>query len=212
MSFWERRKAAVAAEAQAEDAARIAAEKAATEQALAEKSDEQLLAEAGLPEPEQVENGEQLRAFLQAQLPQRLKNRALRQLWRSNPVLANLDGLLEYGEDYTDAARCVPDMKTVYQVGKGMFDKFAEEAAQAARAEDGGAGEGVTERLRDGEPDLAPPASDQPVPEQPQTPEPETSEPIAAAQPAPETAPYEITEPDTSPAPVARRMRFRFET
>lgn len=204
MSFWERRKAAVAAEAQAEDAARIAAEKAATEQALAEKSDEQLLAEAGLPEPEQVENGEQLRAFLQAQLPQRLKNRALRQLWRSNPVLANLDGLLEYGEDYTDAARCVPDMKTVYQVGKGMFDKFAEEAAQAARAEDGGAGEGVTDTLRDGEPDLAPP-----VLVQPETPEPE---PIAAAQPAPEAPDQETAEPETSPAPVARRMRFRFET
>ena len=32
--------------------------------------------------------------------------------------------MVEYGEDYTDAATVVPDMKTAYQVGKGYFDKL----------------------------------------------------------------------------------------
>ena len=45
--FWGRRKAAVEAEAQAEDALRVAAEVEAHESALAEKSDEDLLSESG---------------------------------------------------------------------------------------------------------------------------------------------------------------------
>ena len=42
--------------------------------------------------------------------PERLRNRALRKLWLTNPVLANLDDLVEYGEDYTDAATVVENL------------------------------------------------------------------------------------------------------
>ncbi|KZY30767.1 hypothetical protein A3731_24590, partial [Roseovarius sp. HI0049] len=124
--FWSRRKAAVAAEQQAEAAARVEAERQAHEQALAERPDAELLAEAGMPEPETLTTAEEVQEFLKTALPQRLKARALRRLWRLNPVLANLDGLVDYGEDYTDATRVIENMQTVYQVGKGMFDKFAE--------------------------------------------------------------------------------------
>ncbi len=110
----------------AEAAAREAAERQAHEQALAERPDEELLAEAGMPEPESLTTAEEVQAFLKTALPQRLKTRALRRLWRLNPVLANLDGLVDYGEDYTDATRVIENMQTVYQVGKGMFDKFAD--------------------------------------------------------------------------------------
>jgi hypothetical protein len=34
-------------------------------------------------------------------------------------VLANIDGLDEYCEDYTDAAMVVENLQTIYQVGKG---------------------------------------------------------------------------------------------
>ncbi|WP_299592782.1 DUF3306 domain-containing protein [uncultured Tateyamaria sp.] len=71
---------------------------------LEERPDEELLAELNLPEPEALDSPDEVRDFLKAELPQRLKTRALRRLWRLNPMLANLDGLVDYGEDYTDAA------------------------------------------------------------------------------------------------------------
>ena len=47
----------------------------------------------------------------------------MRRMWRINPFRF-ADEMVEYGEDYTDAATVVPDMKTAYQVGKGYFDKL----------------------------------------------------------------------------------------
>lgn len=184
--FWTRRKAAVAAEEQAEIAARDAAERQAQEQALAERPDAELLAEAGMPEPETLTTAEEVQAFLKTALPQRLKARALRRLWRLNPVLANLDGLVDYGEDYTDATRVIENMQTVYQVGKGMFDKFAE-------------------------PDPEPEPEEEPLLAEAEE---ETEEEVAPEDPV-EPYSYTFTDTDdTEPAPAAntRRMRFRFET
>lgn len=184
--FWTRRKAAVAAEEQAEIAARDAAERQAQEQALAERPDAELLAEAGMPEPETLTTAEEVQEFLKTALPQRLKARALRRLWRLNPVLANLDGLVDYGEDYTDATRVIENMQTVYQVGKGMFDKFAE-------------------------PDPEPEPEEEPLLAEAEE---ETPEEVAPEDPV-EPYSYTFTDTDdTEPAPAAntRRMRFRFET
>ena len=52
------------------------------------------------------------------------RHKALRKLWISNPVLANMDGLDDYCEDYTDAAVCLPKgvMKTAYQYGRGFLN------------------------------------------------------------------------------------------
>lgn len=49
--------------------------------------------------------------------------KALRKLWISNPVLANMDGLDDYCEDYTDAAVCPPKglLKTAYRYGRGFL-------------------------------------------------------------------------------------------
>ncbi len=58
-------------------------------------------------------------------VPTRLRNRALRKLWLSDPVLANLDMLLDYGDDFTDKAMVIENLQTAYQVGKGFVDKVA---------------------------------------------------------------------------------------
>jgi Protein of unknown function (DUF3306) len=52
------------------------------------------------------------------------RHKALRKLWVSNPVLANMDGLDDYCEDYTDAAVCLPKgmLKTAYQYGRGFLN------------------------------------------------------------------------------------------
>ncbi|MDI3334874.1 DUF3306 domain-containing protein [Defluviimonas aestuarii] len=119
--FWSRRRAAVRAEAEAEEAILRAEEAEAREAEAAERSDEEILAEFGLPDPDTMEQGDDFAAFLKSAVPERLRRRALRRLWRSNPVLANLDGLIDHGEDFTDKAVVVPGMMTTYQVGKGMM-------------------------------------------------------------------------------------------
>ena len=66
------------------------------------------------------------------------RHKALRKLWVSNPVLANMDGLDDYCEDYTDAAVCLPKgmMKTAYQYGRGFLndDEVAEWEALGAES------------------------------------------------------------------------------
>ncbi|MCB1520197.1 MAG: DUF3306 domain-containing protein [Hyphomicrobiaceae bacterium] len=50
------------------------------------------------------------------------RNKALRKLWLSNPVLANMDGLDDYCEDYTDAAMVpIGGVKTAYKLGRGFL-------------------------------------------------------------------------------------------
>ena len=208
-SFWERRKAAVAEEARVEEEARVAAVQEAEEQALADKPDEVLLQEAGLKEPEALESAEEVQDFLKAALPQRLKTRALRRLWRLNPVLANLDGLVDYGEDYTDAALVVENMQTVYQVGKGMFDKAVEAAKEAEAAEvkaraaaeesEAEAAEEPAGDLADNRPQDLPEPPSQPAQSQPSEPD--------------QLAPQDLTDDEEPALPAtARRMRFHFET
>lgn len=89
-------------------------------------SDEELLEHFDLPDPEALKQGDDFTVFMKSAIPARIRNRALRKLWLSNPVLANVDMLVDYGDDFTDAATVIPDMKTAYQVGKGIVRKIEE--------------------------------------------------------------------------------------
>jgi hypothetical protein len=84
-----------------------------------------------LPEIEKLRAESDFTVFLQDGVPEELRRTALRHLWRLDPVFANLDGLLEYGEDYTDAVTVVENLKTAYQVGRGFIDS-EEESAEVA--------------------------------------------------------------------------------
>lgn len=124
--FWDRRRAAVAAEAEADAQSAVAAAQAEEQAQLEARDDAELLEELGLPSPDNLVDGAHLREFLKAQLPQRLKTRALRGFWRSNPVLACLDGLNDYDDDYTLASTAGQTVNTLYQVGKGMVQPIAD--------------------------------------------------------------------------------------
>lgn len=89
-------------------------------------SDEQLLDHFDLPDPDTLKQGDDFTVFMKSAIPARIRNLALRKLWLSNPVLANVDMLVDYGDDFTDAATVMPDMKTAYQVGKGIVRKIEE--------------------------------------------------------------------------------------
>ena len=122
--FWARRRAAVAAETRTEEEARRAREKAEAEAALeaeqAGKSDAEILEELGLPDPDTMTEGDDVTAFMARAVPQHLRNRALRRLWRSNPVLACLDGLNDYDDDYLAGSTGNGVIATSYRVGQGL--------------------------------------------------------------------------------------------
>lgn len=129
--FWSRRRARVEAEAEADRAAREAESIAEAHLALEDKTDDEILAELKLPDPDSLKMGDDFKVFMTKAVPDRIRRRALRTLWRSNPVLANLDAMVDYGEDFTDGAMAVENIQTAYQVGKGMLKHVEEMARQA---------------------------------------------------------------------------------
>jgi hypothetical protein len=58
--------------------------------------------------------------FMRADVPDALRNEALRKLWQSDPVFANLDGLVDYAEDFGAAFAVGGTVATVYRVLQGM--------------------------------------------------------------------------------------------
>jgi hypothetical protein len=83
------------------------------------KSDDEIMSILELPDPETLKLGDTVEKFMDGRVPERLRARALRAFWKTNPVLANIDGLDEYCDDYTDAAMIIENMQTIYEVGKG---------------------------------------------------------------------------------------------
>jgi Protein of unknown function (DUF3306) len=79
---------------------------------------------------EALDFGSDYARFMGRNVPDAIRNRALRKLWVSDPVLANMDGLHDYFGDYTDAAVAVPVgqvLQTAYRYGQGFLSD--EEAA-----------------------------------------------------------------------------------
>jgi hypothetical protein len=201
--FWARRKAKVAEEQLAEARAAEAAEEAAREAELAEKSDEEILEDLGLPDPDTLEEGADFKAFMAKAVPDRIRRRALRRLWISNPALANLDGLLDYGEDFTDSAKVIENMQTAYQVGKGML-AHVEELARQAEAKEQAEAEVASADPEPSEPIVEPVAEDNTV---------ALHDAEPAPRPAQTTDPAEAREDHDEPVDLQprRRMRFSFD-
>lgn len=194
------------AEASAEVARTEAQDAAAVAVADQEKTDADLLAEHDLPDPDTMKPGDDFSMFMRQAVPDRLRRRALRKLWLTNPVLANIDGLVEYGEDYTDAATVVENLQTAYQVGKGMT-KHVEEMARIAEEEE--------RQLKQGD--------EHPTDETAATTEIEEPVEMAAippvekaaslgmtVEPVIDTLEFEIPEPDITASLPRRRMRFEY--
>ncbi len=192
--FWSRRKAGVEAEQEAEALAVAETEVARHEAELAARSDEEILEELNLPDPDTLNEGDDFKAFMSKAVPSRLRTRALRRLWRVNPVLANIDGLVDYGEDFTDASNVIENLQTTYQVGKGMLAHVEELARQQEARE-----ETLEEEAKEPEVEVEEPPMDQ----GPQT----EDAPLVMAQ-----APVQEAETQEELAFIPqRRMRFAFD-
>ncbi|MDX1633255.1 MAG: DUF3306 domain-containing protein [Marinobacter sp.] len=90
----------------------------------------EVLAKYGLPDPDAIELGTDITGFMRKEIPELLRRRALRKLWTSNPVLAVLDGLNDYDQDFTLAASGGNAVQTLYKVGQGFIEKTRKVAEQ----------------------------------------------------------------------------------
>ena len=123
------------------------AENEASEEAAL--SDEALLEKYDLPDPETVDDEAGLDKFFKGDMPERLRQMALRRVWRLNPLFRFADEMVEYGEDYTDAATVVEGMQTAYQVGKGYLKKVTEALEGEATEASGDATDGTKTKAAD---------------------------------------------------------------
>ena len=169
-------------------------------------SDTELLEKYALPDPDTMKSGDNFSVFMKEAVPDRLRRRALRVLWGSNPILANLDELVDYGEDFTDAATVVANMQTIYKVGKGSAWKFKEEQARIAEAKAAKEAEDEERRAHNGEPEEEIALTSEDAEEEhAELTDPEDTEP--------DTEVAELSEEDTEPhlPPPYRPSHMRFE-
>ena len=132
LSRWSRRKRDVAA--QQDEPAEPEQELPEAEEREPETDEEEaaLLARLELPRPESLKAGDDFSVFMARGVPEFLRRRALRVLWRSNPVLANLDGLNDYDDDYTSPELTKKVLATAYKVGRGFVSQIVEDRGSAS--------------------------------------------------------------------------------
>lgn len=208
-NMWSRRRAAVQAEAEAEK--RTAETKVTARQRaeLSRQSDAEILDKLDLKDPGQMQAGDDFAAFMKDEVPQRLRRRALRTLWRSNPTLACLDDLVEYNEDFK-AEWTGGVVRTAYQVGKGMLAHVQEmerqKAGRALQDADPAMPEAEAEAavVADAPPDEVPP---------PEAPPDQSAAVLAAPVDDPEPVAAQVDAPveDAPQYTAPRRMRFEFD-
>ncbi|MFC4351565.1 DUF3306 domain-containing protein [Fodinicurvata halophila] len=88
-----------------------------------------------LPDPETLGRDADWSAFLKKGVPESVRYRALQRLWRLDPVYSNLDGLVDYADDYNDPVLLSRKVKTLFQVGKGMVLPESEQKDTAGKEE-----------------------------------------------------------------------------
>jgi hypothetical protein len=83
-----------------------------------------------LPPIEELTFQSDFTVFMAKNVPEAVRRAALRKLWVSDPVLANLDGLCDYNEDHHLTYMAITPDQTSYQAGKGYLDEIEKKLAQ----------------------------------------------------------------------------------
>jgi hypothetical protein len=141
LSRWSQRKAAVQrgevppepadqAEAPPEDAQTAPIEPDENLAAENTPADEDMPA---LPSIEELDFSSDYTVFLNEKVPEALRRAALRKLWTSDPVLANLDGLNDYDEDYNLVDTTITAAQTAYRVGRGYLEEIEDKLEKVDR-------------------------------------------------------------------------------
>jgi len=90
-----------------------------TDKEQGEEVDEIVAPPPDLPDVETLNAESDFTAFLGDNVPRDISKLAFKKLWRSDPVLANVDGLNDYDGDFSKVGMVTEVFKSVYQVGKG---------------------------------------------------------------------------------------------
>ncbi len=136
LSRWSRRKAG--RDESDEAAAPTQPEAPETEEAERQAAEDENRKAAEAVDLEKLSYESDYSLFLKPGVPGVLRDRALRRLWRSNPLLANLDGLNDYDEDFTTPAGAAAKVvKTLWKVHGGYLDDPpSEQTAEVSEASD----------------------------------------------------------------------------
>ena len=89
--------------------------------------------------------GSDVSALLREGVPDALRRTALKALWRSDPVFANVDRLCDYDDDFRDPKMILATLQSAWQAGRGYL--FADEPP--VEDVDEGAAEGDAETVPD---------------------------------------------------------------
>ena len=199
--FIARRRAGLRAEAEAE-----ARTSGRTDAAEPDTAVEAVAPEVDLPDPDSLVAGDDFAAFMGRAVSSQLRTRALRKLWRTNPVLACVDGLNDYDDDYRAMAAGQGPIKTTYEVGRGL-KRHVERLAQIdAEAQADARTEGEAATAPDAVPALAPDPASAPDPNPAPPAATGRDDRLADGSDWPASVPQDETEEFPRTAP--RRMRF----
>lgn len=110
-----------------------------------------------LPSVDELTPESDYTVFLKEKVPEQLRRAALRKLWASDPVLANLDGLNDYDEDYNLTTTVIGAVQSAWQAGRGYAEEVEEKLDKVEEAL-GGSGE----QGRAAEPQQAEPGHERP--------------------------------------------------
>lgn len=135
LARWSRRKLRASAAPDAAPAETVGEPAAEAGPELPEgETEADALERLGLPDPDTLKMGDDFSVFMARAVPEVLRRRALRRLWLSNPVLANLDGLNDYDDDFTDSGLDGGVLRTAYRAGKGYLRQITEERSDGDAA------------------------------------------------------------------------------
>ena len=128
LSRWSKRKLAVANQ---ETELAGAVERPDAESVAAQEAELQAQLQANREAAESVDldsldEESDFSVFMKAGVPELLKKRAMASLWRTSPVFANVDGLVDYDDDFGSPDLIMKTFKSAYEVGKGYFDEEEE--------------------------------------------------------------------------------------
>jgi hypothetical protein len=98
---------------------------------LAVSTDEEMPA---LPSIDELTAESDYTVFLGEKVPEQLRRAALRKLWASDPVFANLDGLNDYDEDYNLATTVIGAVQSAWQAGRGYAEDIEEKIDKVEEA------------------------------------------------------------------------------
>jgi hypothetical protein len=93
----------------------------------------QLTEIAELPDPDTLDASSDFSVFLRRDVPLETHQKALRRLWRLDPIYNRIDGLDDYCEDFTDQAKVVKGLRTAYKVGRGFLEHLEDAVPQETR-------------------------------------------------------------------------------